>query len=491
MPPRVFSGWVAYAIIAGLLTVVLAAVILLLPGISALWLVVGAGLVLLVIFEPFSAILLMPFAIAFGSLVSLGVSRVNVGPTDLLVGALVVVWLVRHLAQLRHLPSLLQADRLRAFLRALWITERARCLLFLTLIAYLLFVCLSLAVATDRVATAKEIVKWCEVLALVALSATYLRTAWQVRMVIWAIIGATVAESLLGYIQWVASAGQAGSGSDGMRVFGTFGQPNPYAGFLNFGLVLALALVFFGHNVRERWAAGGASALLIGAQTLAASRGALLGLIVALVAMVVVGWRRERQAALIAAVGAPLLVIGWITRIIPARIQRAILDQVRINDALSGTVTAANFSTVERIAHWIAGVRMFLAHPLLGVGAGNYNAAYPRYALPEWPDALGHAHDYYINAAAETGALGCAAFLALTSATFYLGWRTVQQVRAYAAAESSLPAIALGLFAALVALATHNLTDDLFVHAMELQFALIIGALLALLRMSASRESHM
>jgi O-antigen ligase len=133
---------------------------------------------------------------------------------------------------------------------------------------------------------------------------------------------------------------------------------------------------------------------------------------------------------------------------------------------------------------------MFLAHPLLGVGAGNYNAAYPRYALPDWPDALGHAHNYYINAAAETGALGCAAFLALTSATFYLGWRTVQQVRVYAAAESSLPAIALGLFAALVALATHNLTDDLFVHAMELQFALIIGALLALLRMSASREPY-
>src|SRR6185437_3507855 len=297
VPPRVFSGRVAYATITGLLTVVLTAVILLLPGTSALWIVVGAGLVLLAIFEPFTAILLMPFAIAFGSLVSLGVSRVNVGPTDLLVGTLMVVWLVRHVSQLRHLPSLLQADRLRA----LWITERARCLLFLTLIAYLLFVCLSLAVATDRVATVKEIIKWCEVLALVALSAAYLRTAWQVRMVVWAIIGATVAEALLGYVQWVASAGQAGSGSDGMRVFGTFGQPNPYAGFLNFGLILALALALFGRDTRERWVAGGASALLIGAQMLAGSRGALLGLIVAIVAMVVVGWRRERQAALIAA----------------------------------------------------------------------------------------------------------------------------------------------------------------------------------------------
>jgi hypothetical protein len=43
-------------------------------------------------------------------------------------------------------------------------------------------------------------------------------------------------------------------------------------------------------------------------------------------------------------------------------------------------------------------------------------------------------------------------------------------------------ALALGLFAALVAFDVHSLTDDLFVHGMELQFALCTACLLCLLR---------
>ncbi|HKT37770.1 MAG TPA: hypothetical protein VJR48_05320, partial [Ktedonobacterales bacterium] len=111
------------------------------------------------------------------------------------------------------------------------------------------------------------------------------------------------------------------------------------------------------------------------------------------------------------------------------------------------------------------------------------------YALPDWPDALGHAHDYYINAAAETGILGLVAFLALTAATFYLGWCAVRRTRSSASIRRSTLAIALGLLGAVVALAVHNLTDDLFVHAIELQFALALGCLIALLRMSAARQS--
>jgi O-antigen ligase len=188
-------------------------------------------------------------------------------------------------------------------------------------------------------------------------------------------------------------------------------------------------------------------------------------------------------------VSIPLIAIGWLTNVVPARVQQTVLAQLRVSDALNGTVTSANFSTVERLAHWIAGLRMFAAHPILGVGAGNYDAAYAMYALPDWPDALGHAHNYYINAAAETGILGLVAFLALTSATLYLGWYAVSHTGLSGALPSSQRAIALGLFGAVVALAVHNLTDDLFVHAMELQFALTLGCLIALLRMSAARQS--
>jgi O-antigen ligase len=474
-----------HATIAGTLVAVLAVIVLALPDAVALWLVAGSGIIALVILEPMSAFLLLPFAIAFGSLASVSALHVNIGPTDLLVGALLVRWLTDHRHDLRRLQPGSYKNQWRAASRS----ERAQIAVFLALAAYLVVVCLSMIVASDRVAALKEIIKWGEALALVALCASYLRTEWRVRAVVWATIGAAVAGALLGYAQWVMATGQAGPGGENLRVYGTFAQPNPYGGFLNFGLLLALALALFGRDFRERWLAAGASMLLLGAQALAGSRGALLGLLVALIVIVTIGWGRERLVAVTAAVSIPLIAICWLTNVVPARIQQAFVDQLRISDALNGTVTSANFSTVERLAHWIAGLRMFVAHPILGVGAGNYDAAYAMYALADWPDALGHAHNYYINAAAETGIFGFVAFLALTAATLYLGWCAVRQTRLSATPRSSQSAIALGLFGAVVALAVHNLTDDLFVHAMELQFALTLGCLVALLHMIAEKQS--
>src|SRR5690242_4919005 len=84
------------AIIAGMLAVVLAITIVTQPDTVALWLVAGTCVVALVILEPMSAFLLLPFAVAFGSLVSISLLGVNIGPTDLLVGALSARWLIVH-----------------------------------------------------------------------------------------------------------------------------------------------------------------------------------------------------------------------------------------------------------------------------------------------------------------------------------------------------------------------------------------------------------
>ena len=51
--------------------------------------------------------------------------------------------------------------------------------------------------------------------------------------------------------------------------------------------------------------------------------------------------------------------------------------------------------------------------PWLGVGFGNYGAAYEEYALINWPDPLGHAHNYYLNLVAEIGFIGLGAYLLL------------------------------------------------------------------------------
>ena len=474
----------------GVLVIGAAILVIVRPEISG-WVVFGALALVAGVLAPLVPLLLLPLAVAFGSLISLTVHGINVGPTDLLVLALALgvlfsprspLWLETEpgsrVAPMRARDPAHGAALIVTAARRLWRAERLAALVFLTLVAYLAVICLSLAIATSRPETLKEIVKWSEVLVVTAAALCLAREDGRARLVAWTFITAGVAQALLGYGQWVLSTGDLGPGSTSIRVFGTFAQPNPYAGYLNFALLLALALVVFGEDARERWVAGAAAVLLLVAQVLANSRGGLLGLVAAVVVLAVVGWRRERLAGWVLLIGVPVMTVAWFAHLVPTRIENAVVSQFRLSNlSLSSGVTQANLSTDERLAHWLAGLRMFAAHPVLGVGAGNYNAAYAQVAVSGWAEPLGQSHNYYINVAAETGVLGLLAFLALTAVTLYLGWRV-----AHAAVIRRAPncALALGFFAALVALAVHNLTDDLFVHAMELQVALCIGCLLAL-----------
>ncbi len=426
---------------------------------------------------------LLPLAVAFGSLASLSVGSLRPGVTDALVAGLValgLIWLWRspdaHWAVRRPL----------VVARLLWRAEPQALALYGALLAYLTVIVLSITVAITRSPVIKETLKWGEVLAVVSAAWLFIRTERQALWLAWAAMLAGVAEALLGCAQYVLSTGLLGPGGANIRVFGTFDQPNPYGGYLNLSLPIALALALFGRDPRMRWVAGGASALMLFALDLSGSRGALLGLVAALVVLAAVGWRFERRALLALLIGVPLVAIAWFTHLIPARIEEKLLAQFRVNDvSLTAQLNDANYSTIERLAHWVAGLHMFRAHPLLGVGAGNYDAAYQRYKVPGWDESLTHAHNYYINVAAETGALGLLAFLAMVAVALWLAWRATRATDLRSAARGALAgvdgrALAIGCAAVIVALCVHNTTDDLFVHAMELQFALTLGLLLRL-----------
>jgi O-antigen ligase len=136
------------------------------------------------------------------------------------------------------------------------------------------------------------------------------------------------------------------------------------------------------------------------------------------------------------------------------------------------TVTPDNWAVLERLSQWFAGWQMFRANPFLGVGIGNYNAAYEEYRLDQWPVALGHAHNHYLTVAAEAGLFGLLAYVGFWAAAFWSG------ARAYRAARDPLGRVlTIGILGGLAAFATHNLVDVLFVHGM----GVTIGLLLALL----------
>ncbi|HEX9037238.1 MAG TPA: O-antigen ligase family protein [Ktedonobacterales bacterium] len=424
---------------------------------------------------------LTPLAVGFGQALSLHFKGLRASLTDVFVAALAalgayILWRSRPADGFDILATFRHARR----------SQPQAVALLVALLVYLGVIVLSITSAYTRTPVIKETLKWAEVIVVVCATWGFIRTTRDALWLAWGVIAGGVAEALVGCVQSILAAGALGPGGASVRVFGTFDQPNPYGGYLNLALPLALALAIFARDARMRWVAGGASALLLFAQYLAGSRGALLGLVAALIVIVALGWRLERWTALAALVGTPLVAITWATHLIPRRIENSLLSQFRVNDvSLTAQVNDANFSTIERLAHWVAGIRMFQAHPLLGVGAGNYSAAYPQYQVTGWDESLTHAHNYYINVAAETGALGLIAFLAVVATALYLAWVATRATDSHRAGQGALVspdarAIGIGLAAVIVALCVHNLTDDLFVHAMELQFGLTLGVLLRL-----------
>lgn len=335
-----------------------------------------------------------------------------------------------------------------------------------------------------------ESVKWVEG-ALLYLATVALLPRRQAPWLIGAILAAGAAQALVGLVQFVRAIGPSQFIVLGrfVRAYGTFQQPNPFGGYL--GLLAPVALSLAGWAVwrvaatwkeARRWAAlalAGALAaatFLIYAGLIASwSRGAWMGAVAALVALVVAQGRRATAAALAVGLVAIVVVVlagGRGGAVATALIGRLASPEsyVAFTDPRTIEITDANFATVQRLAQWQAAWGMFSDHPWLGVGIGNYAVAYPAYALPRWYLALGHAHNYYLNAAAETGLVGLTAYLLLGAAAF-LG--VAQWIRRGAGWPRAL---AIGILGALMHLSVHNLVDNLYVQHMILVLALLMGS---------------
>jgi O-antigen ligase len=137
-------------------------------------------------------------------------------------------------------------------------------------------------------------------------------------------------------------------------------------------------------------------------------------------------------------------------------------------------ISDANYAVIERLAHWQAAISMAEESPLLGIGFGAYEAAYGRHALVNWPLALGHAHNYYLNLLAETGIIGLVAYLGLWGATFAL---TLKALRRQVGIGRG---IALGLLAVWIHLSVHSVFDKLYVNNLFLHIGALLGLIGAL-----------
>jgi O-antigen ligase len=258
-----------------------------------------------------------------------------------------------------------------------------------------------------------------------------------------------------------------------MRAHGNFEQPNALAGYL--GMLLPLGIAFSFRPARERPVVVICTAIIALAIAATLSRGSWVGITLGLALMAAI-WstvsRRLLVAGIIAAIFLAILAVaGVIPRSTTERLA-VVFENFLVFDVRTVERNPSNWPLLERMAHWQAGWAMGIDHPVIGVGPGNYEAAYPRYYLQDWVEPLGHAHNYYLNTFAELGIIGFAAFLGFCATVFIRLGRGLKQPFEEDALRRLL---LLGTLGAMVTFSVHNMFDNMFVHGIGVQFALILG----------------
>jgi O-antigen ligase len=98
---------------------------------------------------------------------------------------------------------------------------------------------------------------------------------------------------------------------------------------------------------------------------------------------------------------------------------------------------------------------MFLGHPILGVGYGNYRSLYGDYIPGARPDDL-DAHNLYLQFLSETGMIGFVVFAVLIVAFARMALKLARQ------ADPLYRLVGIGVGGALAATLVHGMVDYIF-----------------------------
>jgi putative inorganic carbon (HCO3(-)) transporter len=298
------------------------------------------------------------------------------------------------------------------------------------------------------------------------------RTTTQLRQAIWGLLAAGAFIGGLSFLQQMTGAfdnefygfaqvSDAAFKFDGSpenlqpRLAGPVGEKNRYAQIM--AILLPVALFQYWSEPRRvlRMLALASLTLTAIGFALAFSRGAAVGVGLMLVVLVVRGYVRWDQLALVAvAVLAMALVAPQYTSRLGSLVEV-------VNSAIrpaAGNVSDTDGATRGRLTEMRSAALVFANHPLLGVGPGMNRVHYRRYA-----EIVGgriatserRSHSLYLGLAAEQGLVGLAFFGAILVATF----RGLNQVRRSGGGRE-LQMMAMGLEVALIA----YLANSIFLH---------------------------
>jgi O-antigen ligase len=268
----------------------------------------------------------------------------------------------------------------------------------------------------------------------------------------------------------------------GGRLTGAGLDPNELASVLVAGMALSIGLAANVRGPGLRLAALGAGGFCFLTAMLTGSRGGIVALGCMLVAAIVFGGR-WRPVATVAAILVAVTTVFYISALAPASVR----DHIK---------TTQGESQVQegRSTLWQIGERMVRAHPVNGVGAGNFQAASRHYLLQ--PGAVFRSdvvltgnqvtHNTYLQTAAELGIVGLLLFGSIVIFSVASAVRAAWQFRDHGDVPGE--ALARSFVVAMIGL----LVADVFISQMfnkQLWLMLGIGPALLAVSQRSRRES--
>lgn len=308
-----------------------------------------------------------------------------------------------------------------------------------TLAFFLVWVVFSLLWAEDVAVAGETFTRYALNFVLFPIVFAAIRTT---RHVVW-LFSVFVAGVLLSGVIGLVMSGAFGEEAD--RLSGAGINPNQLGALLAVGAVLAASLAFGGvSSFGPRFLALCSALLCIALAVMTGSRGALLGLVAALLVAPFVAGRGRRFGALIAVVAAILATAVYINTVAP--------EQVR------DRLTHGNSSGSGRVDLWTVGLRMVNDKPVTGVGAGNFPVSSVHYLLQPGSIARDEyiidnpkvTHNVYLQVLAELGVIGLGLFLTIIAMCLICAIRAAR--RFARAGERKLDLLARGLVIGLTAL---------------------------------------
>ncbi|HET7168332.1 MAG TPA: O-antigen ligase family protein [Candidatus Limnocylindrales bacterium] len=252
------------------------------------------------------------------------------------------------------------------------------------------------------------------------------------------------------------------------RLAGPIGEKNRYAQVMLVLVPLGLFRMWGERRPALRFAAAAATVLIAFGAVLTFSRGAALAFAITILLMTALRYIRPAQLATLALGIAVLFTL-----------QPTYLDRLLTIEAISGATGTRGASQVEdnsfrkRANETIAALLVFGDHPLLGVGRGLFPVYYGDYAdevgIASENDAR-QAHNLYAGIAAETGAFGFLAFMAIFVTTLLALARVRRRTHLVAPEYADM---ATAFFLSIVA----YLTTGLFLHLAYERYLWILLAL--------------